>query len=343
MDAPVTITVKSPVQSTDTQVQMPLSSTVLQLKQRLQQDHPAKPEPTSQRLIYSGRLLRDEEVLSDVFLPSSRDLPIICHLVIRPPAAAPTAPMQNAPQPQFPQMGQPQFPQQNQYPGAWAQMQYAQAPGMQQQQPNPFVLLQQQQQLLAQLQQQRMAQMNGGIAPPAGGAGIRVRININFSLIFKLALLVFVLGQGGGSERMAFLIAGAIFIYIWQQRNAVVNQNVDPDQDPAIQQAQQQAQQQQQQPPAQQNPPDAPAAPPAAGAVPPSPFSRFVNYDWREQGGIVGQVFGFFVPFFCSLVPSWQPNWPDYQAWVHQRQQQQQQQELLGRMQAELQQQGAPQ
>jgi hypothetical protein len=126
MDAPVTITVKSPVQATDTHVQISLSSTVLQLKQRLQQDHQAKPEPTTQRIIYSGRLLRDEEVLSDVFLPvralgdsllfvasphdrglftptrcsispilismvyiqSSRDLPLICHLVIRPPATA---------------------------------------------------------------------------------------------------------------------------------------------------------------------------------------------------------------------------------------------------------------
>lgn len=61
------ITVKSPVQATDVQVQTSLSNTVLQLKERLQSDHPARPEPASQRLIYGGRLLRDEEILSDVF------------------------------------------------------------------------------------------------------------------------------------------------------------------------------------------------------------------------------------------------------------------------------------
>lgn len=62
-----TIIVKSPVQATDLQVELPRSSSVLDLKQQLRRDHPSAPEPASQRLIYGGRLLRDEEMLADAF------------------------------------------------------------------------------------------------------------------------------------------------------------------------------------------------------------------------------------------------------------------------------------
>jgi alpha-galactosidase len=63
-------------------------------------------------------------------------------------------------------------------------------------QQNPFINLQQQN------MQQRQAQ--GRV------------FHLNLTLIFKLGLMVVVLSQGGSNERLAFLIAAAIMIYIYQ-------------------------------------------------------------------------------------------------------------------------------
>jgi hypothetical protein len=63
----ISIIIKNPSQPHDFRVDLPLRSSVLELKQSIEQNYPSKPRVDLQRLIFSGRLLRDEEPLSEVF------------------------------------------------------------------------------------------------------------------------------------------------------------------------------------------------------------------------------------------------------------------------------------
>jgi hypothetical protein len=67
MTTKVTLVIKNPSQPQDFRLELPLAATVLALKSAIEEDYISKPRVDLQRLIFSGRLLRDEEVLSDVF------------------------------------------------------------------------------------------------------------------------------------------------------------------------------------------------------------------------------------------------------------------------------------
>jgi hypothetical protein len=172
---------------------------------------------------------------------------------------------------------------------------------------NPF-----QQMMMAQQQQQRRQ--------------VRV-ININVSLVFKLLLMVYVLSQGGTTQRTLFLAIGALAIYLYQtgllpmravnivpgvpqppnnnanNNNAPNNNNGPNNNNPA---------------------PNNNAAPNAANNNAPNnngpnndnnnpaPNNNAPNPNlpvpYRQPPGLWGEIHGFFVPFFYSLFPSWNPD-----------------------------------
>lgn len=68
MDDNVTIILLNPG-NPDFQLSLPLSSSVGTLKTRISQEHPLKPEPSRQRLLFSGRLLPDNDILRGLFNP----------------------------------------------------------------------------------------------------------------------------------------------------------------------------------------------------------------------------------------------------------------------------------
>lgn len=83
----VTLLVRSPTLEDDLRVAVPLSSTVLTIKQALARKHPEIPQPDEQRLIFAGQLLKDEvstaSILSKVrvctLLPPPRSRPLPAH------------------------------------------------------------------------------------------------------------------------------------------------------------------------------------------------------------------------------------------------------------------------
>lgn len=62
----LTINVRSPSLSETLVVAASMSDTVLTVKQSLQTIHPYKPDIGSQRLIYAGKLLKDEDPLHSI-------------------------------------------------------------------------------------------------------------------------------------------------------------------------------------------------------------------------------------------------------------------------------------
>lgn len=70
MSNTVEILVKNPSGEGDSLVVIPLASSILDLKHRISQQHPKRPDVASQRLIFSGRILRDDDVLQNIFNPN---------------------------------------------------------------------------------------------------------------------------------------------------------------------------------------------------------------------------------------------------------------------------------
>ena len=64
----VSLIIKSPsiAESDSLRLQVPLNGTVRQIKEALQQQHPEHPAPSTQRLIFAGRLLQDSSNTADV-------------------------------------------------------------------------------------------------------------------------------------------------------------------------------------------------------------------------------------------------------------------------------------
>ena len=66
-DQEVSISIKCPTPGVaDFQVKLPLSSTILNVKEEVAENHPLKPPVTSQKLIFCGRLLANESELREV-------------------------------------------------------------------------------------------------------------------------------------------------------------------------------------------------------------------------------------------------------------------------------------
>ncbi|CAF3195593.1 unnamed protein product [Rotaria socialis] len=63
-------------------LELPPLITVYDLKQKITLNHPTRPVPTDQRLIFSGKLLDDSSLLSQVFVKSSSGSSFMVHLVL---------------------------------------------------------------------------------------------------------------------------------------------------------------------------------------------------------------------------------------------------------------------
>lgn len=97
MDAEqLTIHVRSPSLSETLVVNATLHDKILSVKQSLQNIHPYNPDTASQRLIYAGRQLKDEDILSNVLNKVNESNTFIFHLVVKPGG------MNTTPQPRRP-------------------------------------------------------------------------------------------------------------------------------------------------------------------------------------------------------------------------------------------------
>ncbi|GMT28132.1 hypothetical protein PFISCL1PPCAC_19429, partial [Pristionchus fissidentatus] len=85
----VDITVRCAFQSVveDIKVSCPTSWTVLQFKEHLQEVVPSKPDVSSQRLIFSGSILRDEKTIGNVLGARTQEGSIFFHLATTTPQA----------------------------------------------------------------------------------------------------------------------------------------------------------------------------------------------------------------------------------------------------------------
>lgn len=66
LEKEVAINVRSPSLNETLNVTIKLKSTVLSLKECIKPIHPHQPAAENQRIIYSGKLLQDSELLSDI-------------------------------------------------------------------------------------------------------------------------------------------------------------------------------------------------------------------------------------------------------------------------------------
>lgn len=81
----VTIIFMSP-RLQDFPVTAPLQISILDLKTKIALEHPQQPPVHSQRILFSGRLLRDNEILGEVFNPSLVRLFPIFNIFLKLPA-----------------------------------------------------------------------------------------------------------------------------------------------------------------------------------------------------------------------------------------------------------------
>ncbi|KAK3085278.1 hypothetical protein FSP39_000958 [Pinctada imbricata] len=85
MDSRIKLTIRAPNQRVDDQtVECMLGWTVKKLKQHLQIVYPNKPREAQQKLIYSGKLLSDEQTLKDIIRQGDDTLQHTVHLVCLP-------------------------------------------------------------------------------------------------------------------------------------------------------------------------------------------------------------------------------------------------------------------
>ncbi|KAG0721088.1 Homocysteine-responsive endoplasmic reticulum-resident ubiquitin-like domain member 2 protein [Chionoecetes opilio] len=107
MEETVTLIIKAANQSTpDQRLECDSGWTIAILKAHLANTHPAHPKTAEQRLIYSGQLLADQNLLCNVLRRPSEENAYTIHLVCSPPQASHQprpSPPQAAPAPARPQ------------------------------------------------------------------------------------------------------------------------------------------------------------------------------------------------------------------------------------------------
>ncbi|KAI8393775.1 uncharacterized protein BYT42DRAFT_488343 [Radiomyces spectabilis] len=79
-----TVYIRSPTLSETLTLTVPRDATLLSLKRIIQDNHPQKPSPANQRIIYSGKLLDDDVHLSAIFAKLDMDVVPTLHLVVKP-------------------------------------------------------------------------------------------------------------------------------------------------------------------------------------------------------------------------------------------------------------------
>jgi len=273
----VQLVIKSPSSSVgDFNIEMDLSKDVGYLKQQLTERHPLKPLVERQKLIFAGKLLQNESPLLEVLSQYDTTIPQSFHLVISKPTT--TSLPQNSPQPRF----QPGFIPQN---INYQQFQYQfqlnnrnpQFNGVGQINPQQFA-------------QQQQPQAQPQVVPDNANRGDGTS---TFYLLFRLALLVYILSSGGGSFRLFVLSVGAVLIFLYQTGILRITtfitvhhaQNIPQNPQNRQQENENQEEVQQDQPPVERQP-----------------------QPQNQNRGLFGEISALILPFFCSLFPTWQPN-----------------------------------
>jgi len=107
----VIIKIKSPSASyNDLELECNASDTVIMLKQRIAQDFPTKPPVSGQKLVYSGKILKDSDILDNVLRFEDECQKFTFHLVCAMPhkkieehrSSQASIPQQQQPEPSFP-------------------------------------------------------------------------------------------------------------------------------------------------------------------------------------------------------------------------------------------------
>jgi hypothetical protein len=295
----VELVFKSTSTSDHTQ-RVPLDARVGELKALLSVHHHLHPATNVQRLIFAGRILNDDERLDHV-LPSDhydRSVRHTVHLVLRPLSTTSSTTIPVTPQ--------------SSYVGLGAYGSFGGAPGVagvpfggavgpnfvpypytgHAAGPMPFVA---------------PARDAAGGAPPARPPAVMAArvIQIDFGLLLKLAFGVYLLSQGGGEQRLAFLIACAIAIYIYTtgigrrvELDAHGNPVDPPPPQPQLQRAANQPNNNNDNadPNANQNNIDE-ARNAALNALP--------FWAREERGGFTSQLAAFWFPLLLSVNPHW--------------------------------------
>jgi len=230
----VNLVIKNPSSTaTDFKVTMEPQQTVFELKLRLQEQYPTKPNPDQQKLIFAGRLLKNESTLSEVLSQYDINATQTFHLVVSKQTPIPN-PTQSTPS----QVGNlpPNFARFTPMAPMVNNAQFVAAP-LNMQAFNEFY------------QQQRAAQMNF-VPPqnpnpaPQNNANMVPRDNAGvgpFYLLIKLAFLGYILSNGGGTFRTAIIGLGALIIFLYQTGRLqffahvhVVNRNQPAPQAPNV-------------------------------------------------------------------------------------------------------------
>jgi len=252
-------------------LRVPLNYSVLDLKQQLSRNHPKTPQPEAQRIIFLGRQLRDEDTLTSIFSRCDLTSRQILHLMIRQRSDAyqyPPNPFPNTnpnvfpgPFPGFTGTPPGNWPGAQGYPGPYPPNGF---PGYRPHGfPNPHMYP-------GENFNPHMPGEGPGVFFPPGAQVHRAgfALNIDFSLVIRLILVVYVLGQGRPNQ-IYFLGFIAVLYYLYQ---TFVPWFFAPD---------------------------APA--PAAT----DPRQQNIPFYARDNVGWFGEVMRFVVPFCVSLLPGW--------------------------------------
>lgn len=322
----------------DFQIEIPLKDTIATLKQRLSEQYPENPPPSAQKLIFSGRLLQDQSTLEEILNQHDTSFPQTFHIVIN--RLQMQQQQQQQQQEQRPPVFQPMNPPQGmagnpntQTRAFFAQMRVGGnlppiqpfnqfGPGVPPFVPNAFVPPHQQQEFRQFQQQQYQQQFQAQVPrpqeefnqPPRDDNMVPREDRNQLHLLFKLALLVYIFGQGGTTTRWIVLSIGAFLIYLYQTGRLRItyqfqhNVHRMPPAQPQPAQAQPQPAQAQAQAQAQ-----AEAEPPAenldqpmdAQANPQAPNNE--NNTVQPPAPRPGILTEFVLPFFYSLFPTYQP------------------------------------
>jgi len=173
----IDLVIKSPsATASDFRLKINISATISELKQAISVEYPSKPASSQQKLIFAGKLLRDEQIISEVLAQYDVSFPQTFHLVVS--KQAPQTPVtpnvfQNINNQPLPNNGFQQF--QN---AQFFRNQPAINPAFERRERNEF--------------------SNG------------------LFLFIKLVFLVYLFSSGGNAPRTIFLALGALFIFLFQ-------------------------------------------------------------------------------------------------------------------------------
>jgi len=300
MDTPtITLLIKNPSPSfVDFTLQVPISSNISHLKEILRERYPSNPLPQTQKLIFAGKLLKDDVSLRELLSQCDKNVTQTFHLVLsnsNSNTVQSRSPSNESPQSRnssnsirfqfIPLNQQQQFPW-NQYPGNVQVQGNNDNMG-----PQPL------------LAPERPVPVAMGVRVGVGVGAQRPGPAVDSVwLLIKLAFLFYVFTQGGTAStlRLVLLGFGACLVFLYQtghitftppplHPNPLPNPNhVQANNGPNVN-----INERDQQP---INGNDEERETPVAPALP------------GNQNGIVGEVSRFVLPFFYSLFPTWNPN-----------------------------------